>query len=162
MALEQDAEAFLRQLEYSLGDISLSFPNALQAIRLLIAKIHYTVLNSPSQPGVAIYAVNFAVGPVASSTLADLTGLCSSEPQAPKSNRLVQQFHALLGDICTKLGSNVQDLRDFFEFVFRDVSDLTRGAAGSRQNVELVLHLALGIEVAYQWHQICTATSASR
>lgn len=155
MPLEQDAEAFQQQLLYSLGDEPWQPPQALEMVRRVIAEVHADATALPGLPGLALQSVEAAFGPLASSALAGLTGLREPIPPLAANHPHVQRLDRCLGDICQDLGGSVEELRLSMEFVFRDLWEAAQGHAQPQQHMEQVLHLALGIETAFQWHDVC-------
>jgi hypothetical protein len=155
MPLEQDAEAFQQQLLYSLGDEPWQPPQALELVRRVIAEVHADTSALPGIPGLALQSVYEAFGPLASSALARLTGLREPIPPLPSSHPHVQRLALHLGHICQELGGSVEELRLSMEFVFRDLWEAAQGHAQPQQHLERLLHLALGIEAAFQWHDVC-------
>lgn len=155
MPIEQDAEALLRHLLYSLGDEPWPPPQALQLIRRVIAEIHADAIALPGVPGLALQSVHEAFGPLASAALASLTGLREPVPPLPSNHPQVQRLDGQLGDICEELGGSVQELPRAMEFIFRDLWEAVLGHDQPQQHLEQVLHLALGIETAFQWHELC-------
>lgn len=161
MPLEQVAEAFQQQLLFSLGDEPWQPAQALELVRRVIAEVNADATSLPGVPGLALQSVHEAFGPLASSALASLTGLREPIEPLPSSHPQVQRLALRLGDICQELGGSVQELRLSMEFVFRDLWEAAQGHAQPQQHLERVLHLALGIETAFQWHDVCRVARSS-
>lgn len=159
MPLEDDAQSFLQQLAYSLGEASVPMDASLQAIGQMLSHMAAYAERSADQPGRLALAAKHAYGSQAHDALCHLvrcTPASTGQMHGPNdSNALYDQ----LGAVCEAFGQSVTHWAEVMDRFFRDLVEVAHGREQAQPHIERVLHLSLGLDAAYSWHRICRSTS---
>jgi hypothetical protein len=157
MPLEDDASAFLQQLEYSCCASEDELPNTLKALTMILGMVADAAERWRSQPGLLVSATRHGFG----TWVADgLLGLARSSMPERDQQFTQSQLEALLsklGQVCDAFGKDIAHWAEVMDFFFRDLLEAAHGHPEPNDHLCKLLHLALGLEAAYSWHRICRA-----
>ncbi|WP_022979674.1 hypothetical protein [Ideonella sp. B508-1] len=161
MPLEEDAQAFLRSLEYSLGEEDEPIEPMLAALSLMLRQVAEVAERSVGQPRRVFDAARYAYGFEAADALASLTGIARPPLEERCARTDEDVLYKALGEVCTAYGGHVGAWRQAMGFLFRDLWEAAHGREDQR-HIELLLHQTLGIEAAFSWYRVCRMAKLPR